>query len=47
MTRKPAVANRFYSGDPRKLKKEVEMYLVPGVERVKAFGVIAPHAGYM
>jgi MEMO1 family protein len=49
--RRPAVAGRFYPGDPDTLREQVQAYLsqantqIQGV--VKAVGCIAPHAGYM
>jgi AmmeMemoRadiSam system protein B len=46
--RRPAVAGRFYPGDPDDLRAEVESYLSPStVKAVRAIGCIAPHAGYM
>ncbi len=49
--RHPAVAGRFYPRDPDDLRTEAHGYLSQSisinVERVKAIGCIAPHAGYM
>ena len=49
--RHPAVAGRFYPRDPDDLRTQAHGYLsqsISGaVERVKAIGCIAPHAGYM
>lgn len=49
--RHPAVAGRFYPGDPDDLRTEAQVYLSQTVSRnatpVKAIGCIAPHAGYM
>jgi len=46
--RHPAVAGRFYPGDPDDLRAEVRDYLSPTKQDpVKAIGCIAPHAGYM
>lgn len=49
--RHPAVAGRFYPRDPDDLRTEVNGYLSQSistnVERAKAIGCIAPHAGYM
>jgi len=49
--RHPAVAGRFYPGDPGDLRTEVREYLSQSVsantEPVPAIGCIAPHAGYM
>jgi MEMO1 family protein len=49
--RHPAVAGRFYPGDPDDLRAEARGYLSQsssGKQRpVRAVGCIAPHAGYM
>jgi AmmeMemoRadiSam system protein B len=49
--RHPAVAGRFYPGDPDQLRQEANSYLSqPGSReqpQVSATGCIAPHAGYM
>jgi len=46
--RHPAVAGRFYPGDPDDLRSEARDYLSQTTQRpVKAIGCIAPHAGYM
>ncbi len=49
--RHPAVAGRFYPGDPDELRTEAEGYLSQSTSStataVKAIGCIAPHAGYM
>jgi len=46
--RHPAVAGRFYPGDPDDLRAEARGYLSQTKqEPVKAIGCIAPHAGYM
>ena len=49
--RRPAVAGRFYPGDPDDLRAEAQEYLSPSVSGEagprKAIGCIAPHAGYM
>lgn len=48
--RQPAVAGRFYPGDPHVLRNEVRTYLSaaqkPG-PKIHALACIAPHAGYM
>jgi len=48
--RHPAVAGRFYPREPKILREEVASYLAPSEatqqEPVRAFGCIAPHAGY-
>jgi len=49
MTRAPAVADRFYPGDPAHLRSAMEM-LVPTVaeeEKKEALAVVMPHAGYV
>lgn len=49
--RHPAVAGRFYPGDPDDLRTEVRGYLSQArfinQTPVRAMGCIAPHAGYM
>jgi len=45
--RHPAVAGRFYPGDPDDLRSEAQSYLSPEKEAVRAIGCIVPHAGYM
>ena len=47
--RHPAVAGRFYSRDAEVLRREVRTYLndVHTHRQIRAFGCIAPHAGYM
>jgi AmmeMemoRadiSam system protein B len=47
--RHPAVAGRFYPGDPEVLREDVRAYLVraAGQKPIRALGCIAPHAGYM
>lgn len=48
MNRQPAVANRFYPGEDKPLRDEVEKYLPKGSSTAKkAIGVISPHAGYL
>jgi len=44
--RKPAVAGRFYPGDPNVLLRDVFGYLTKS-ERARAIGCVVPHAGYM
>ncbi len=47
MTRLPVVADRFYPGDPTRLRQTLDK-LIPDVqERRQAKAVIAPHAGYV
>ncbi len=47
MLRHPAVAGYFYHGSAEALKKQVREFIIPGARRVKAFGVLSPHAGLM
>jgi MEMO1 family protein len=45
--REPAVAGRFYSANPERLRGDIDSYLSPLQERVSAIGCMVPHAGYM
>src|SRR5258708_38342066 len=49
--RHPAVAGRFYPGDPDDLRAEAQAYLSHANSTnqapLRALGCIAPHAGYM
>jgi hypothetical protein len=49
--RHPAVAGRFYPGDPDDLRTEAQGYLSQSISSAatprKAIGCIVPHAGYM
>lgn len=47
MDREPAVAGRFYEGDPRGLAREVRAFLAAEAAPRPALGVVAPHAGYL
>ncbi|WP_310599414.1 AmmeMemoRadiSam system protein B [Desulfobulbus sp.] len=49
MTRLPAVADRFYPGDPEHLHSAMKMLVpsVPKTEKQQALGVVMPHAGYI
>lgn len=47
MIRKPAVAGRFYPSNSDELKKSVDGFLDAAQTRVKAIGLVVPHAGYM
>lgn len=48
LVRHPAVAGRFYPGDPDDLRADVQSYLSQAEGTViPAIGCIAPHAGYM
>lgn len=50
-TRHPAVAGRFYPGDPDELREQVLSYLEtevsPPRKEIRALGCIVPHAGYV
>lgn len=45
--REPAVAGRFYPGEPARLAAEVEQLLGPIVDPEPALALIGPHAGYV
>ncbi len=47
MSRDPAVAGQFYPGTKAGLRKEIEKYIINGAGKIKAIGVVSPHAGYM
>ena len=47
MIREPAVAGRFYSGNPQQLRKDVEGFLEGRAVARPALGLVSPHAGYM
>jgi len=47
MLRHPAVAGQFYKGSPEALMQQVREFIVPGVEKTKALGIVSPHAGLM
>ncbi len=48
LTREPAVAGQFYPASPRALLSEVSKFIDPYLgEESYAFGVLAPHAGYI
>ena len=46
MVRQPAVAGRFYTGNPDELLRELASFMPPA-EAGPVLGVIAPHAGYL
>ena len=48
MIRQPAVAHRFYPGDPQELARTVQS-LLPAhpAEKRKALGVVSPQAAYV
>lgn len=45
--RLPAVAGRFYPGDPKQLRREVQQYVALTGDQIHAAGCVVPHAGYM
>ena len=47
MVRNPAVAGQFYPGTKAGLQREIEKYIAKGAEKIKAIGVVSPHAGYV
>jgi AmmeMemoRadiSam system protein B len=51
LLRRPAVAGRFYPGDPEDLRAEAQAYLSQSKSNnqtaVQAIGCITPHAGYV
>ena len=48
MIRQPAVAHRFYPGDPQELSRTVQSFLpAEPAEKRKALGLVSPHAGYV
>lgn len=47
MIRKPAVAGQFYPGSPERLRSFLSENVPKVAEPVKAYGVVAPHAGYV
>lgn len=47
MIRPPAVAGRFYPSDPQELTRQVDNFLGPALQKVRALGCVVPHAGYM
>jgi hypothetical protein len=47
MVRQPAVAGQFYTENEKKLRAELDNYVVSAVRTEKALGIIAPHAGYI
>ena len=46
-TRQPSVAGRFYEGFRERLLSELAKYIPPCDEKVKALGILSPHAGYV
>lgn len=47
MSRPPAMAGRFYSGESQSLTEEVRRHIRDGCQKTRVIGVVAPHAGFM
>jgi len=47
MIREPAVAGTFYPSDPQKLKESLSKFIQDIPKKIKAKGIVVPHAGYM
>jgi len=47
LVRSPAVAGQFYPRDPEELRAEIQNYVSPSAELLRALGCIVPHAGYV
>lgn len=49
MTRAPAVADRFYPGDPEQLRSTMDIFVptLAAEEKKEALAVVMPHAGYV
>jgi len=47
MIREPIVAGQFYPGSAEGLRRMLESMVDDRAEKVEAFGVISPHAGYI
>ena len=45
--RAPAVAGRFYPGDPERLRRDIHQYINVTGNKIHAVGCVAPHAGYI
>jgi MEMO1 family protein len=45
--RHPAVAGQFYSGSAETLLRDIKQYVTAPEEKIRAFGCVVPHAGYM
>jgi MEMO1 family protein len=45
MLRQPAVAGYFYQGSSAALRDQVDRFMVPRAKKIKALGVVSPHAG--
>src|SRR5215469_16474193 len=42
-----AVAGRFYPSDPHQLRSDIDSYLSPARDELRAISCIAPHTGYI
>ena len=47
MLRHPAVAGYFYHGSAEALRKQVREFIIPDSKRVRALGLLSPHAGFL
>lgn len=47
MRRLPAVAGQFYSATADGLRRQVGTFLIPDAKKVRARGIVSPHAGLM
>jgi AmmeMemoRadiSam system protein B len=47
MNRNPAVAGHFYPGTARELDRTVRIYTRDAGEKIRAKGIVVPHAGYV
>jgi AmmeMemoRadiSam system protein B len=45
--RQPAVAGRFYPGNPERLRADIATYTADATNNISALGCVVPHAGYM
>lgn len=45
--RKPAVAGQFYPGAEGSLRKSIEKMVTSVSKKIRAIGIVSPHAGYM
>jgi AmmeMemoRadiSam system protein B len=47
MSRNPAVAGQFYPGTAKELDRVVRLYTRDAEEKIRAKGIVVPHAGYV
>ena len=47
MSRLPAVAGRFYSGDSKSLTEEIRRHIEDYPKKTRVFGTVSPHAGFL